>query len=88
MNFVLEMGVILTVVLVNVFPFAPAPFKIGIHQVPDGDFIPLNGVDASGFKLGKELCPLLSGVAGRMPLLCLPTVFQWPLPSWSAYQKQ
>ena len=60
-NFVLEVGVILTVVLVNVFPFAPAPFKIGIHQVPDGDFIPLNGVDASDIKLGKELCPLLSG---------------------------
>ena len=39
-------------------------------------------------KLGKEVCPLLSGVAGRMPLLCLPTVFQCPLPSWSAYQKQ
>lgn len=61
MNFVLEVGVILTVVLVNVFPFAPAPFKIGIHQVPDGDFIPHNGVDASGPKLGKEFCPLLSG---------------------------
>ena len=70
-NFVLEMGVILTVVLVNVFPFAPAPFKIGIHQVPDGDFIPLNGVDASGFKLGKELCPLLSG-RSRTDALAVP----------------
>ena len=70
-NFVLEVGVILTVVLVNVFPFAPAPFKIGIHQVPDGDFIPLNGVDASGFKLGKELCPLLSG-RSRTDALAVP----------------
>ena len=81
MNFVLEVGVILTVVLVNVFPFAPAPFKIGIHQVPDGDFIPLNGVDTGGLKFGKELCPLLSDRGRGTPLLCLPTVFQWPLPS-------
>ena len=60
MNFVLEVGVILAVVLVNVLS-SPAPFKIEIHQVPDGDFIPLNGVDASTLKLGKELCPLLPG---------------------------
>ena len=60
MNFVLEVGV-MTVVPVNVFPFTSAPCKIGIHQVPDGNFIPLNGVDASDIKLGKELCPLLSG---------------------------
>ena len=59
-NFVLEVGV-MTVVPVNVFPFTSAPCKIGIHQVPDGNFIPLNGVDASDIKLGKELCPLLSG---------------------------
>ena len=59
-KFVLEVGVILAVVLVNVLS-SPAPFKIEIHQVPDGDFIPLNGVDASTLKLGKELCPLLPG---------------------------
>ncbi|WP_308771201.1 hypothetical protein, partial [uncultured Bilophila sp.] len=39
MNFVLDVSVILTVMLVNVFPFAPAPFKIGIHQVTVGNFI-------------------------------------------------
>ena len=83
-NFVLEVGVILTVVLVNVFPFALAPFKIGIHQVPDGDFIPLNGVDASELNFTRSFLT----AAGRMPLLCLPTVFQCPLPLWSAYQKQ
>lgn len=77
-NFVLEVGVILTVVLVNVFPFAPAPFKIGIHQVPDGDFIPLNGVDAGGFKLGKELCPLLSG-RSRTDALAVPA-HSFPVP--------
>ena len=61
----------MTVVLVNVLPFAPAPFKIGIHQVPDGDFIPLNGVDAGGLKLGKELCPPLSG-RSRTDALAVP----------------
>ena len=71
MNFVLEVGAVLTVVLVNVLPFAPAPFKIGIHQVPDGDFIPLNGVDAGGLKLGKELCPLLPG-RSRTDALAVP----------------
>ena len=44
----------MAVVLVNVLS-SPAPFKIEIHQVPDGDFIPLNGVDVSTLKLGKEL---------------------------------
>ena len=83
-NYVLGTGVILTVMLVNVFPFALAPFKIGIHQVPDGDFIPLNGVDASELNFTRSFLT----AAGRMPLLCLPTVFQCPLPLWSAYQKQ
>ena len=70
MNFVLEVGVILAVVLVNVLS-SPAPFKIEIHQVPDGDFIPLNGVNASDLKLGKEFCPLLSG-RSRTDALAMP----------------
>ncbi len=60
-NFALEVGVVLTVVLINILPFASAPFKVGMHQVPDGDFIPLNGIDTRGLKLGEELCPFLSG---------------------------
>ena len=88
MDFGLEVGAILAVVLVNVLPFASAPGKVGVHYLPDGNFVALNGIDAGGIKLGKELCPLLSDRGRGTPLLCLPTVFQWPLPSCSAYQKQ
>ena len=80
-NFSFEVGAVLTVVLVNVFSFAPAPRKIRVNDLPDGDFITFNGIDAGGLKLGKELCPLLSDRGRGTPLLCLPTVFQWPLPS-------
>ena len=80
-DFGLEVGAILAVVLVNVLPFASAPGKVGVHYLPDGNFVALNGIDAGGIKLGKELCPLLSDRGRGTPLLCLPTVFQWPLPS-------
>lgn len=60
-DFGLEVGAILAVVLINVLPFASAPNKVGIHQLPDGDFITLNRIDAGGLKLGKKLCPLLPG---------------------------
>ena len=61
MNFALEMGAVLAVMLVNVLSFASAPGKVGIDDLPDGDFIPFNGIDAGGLKLGKEFCPLFSG---------------------------
>ena len=70
-NFIFEVGVILTVVLVNVFPFALAPFKVGVHQVPNGDSISLNGVDTSGLKLGKELGTFPSG-RSRADALAVP----------------
>ena len=61
MNFGLEMGAVLAVMLVNVLSLASAPGKVGIDDLPDGDFIPFNGIDAGGLKLGKEFCPLFSG---------------------------
>ena len=61
MNFGLEMGAVLAVMLVNILSFASAPGKVGIDDLPDGDFIPFNGIDAGGLKLGKEFCPLFSG---------------------------
>lgn len=70
-NFGLEVGAVLTVMLVNVFPFASAPRKISVNDLPDGDFITFNGIDAGGLKLGKELCPLFSG-RGRTDALAVP----------------
>lgn len=61
MNFGLEMGAVLAIMLVNVLSFASAPGKVGIDDLPDGDFIPFNGIDAGGLKLGKEFCPLFPG---------------------------
>ena len=61
MNFGLEVGAVLTVMLINILPFTSAPGKIGVHNFPDGDFITINGIDAGGLKLGKKLCPLLPG---------------------------
>lgn len=61
MNFGLEMGAVLAIMLINVLSLAPAPGKVGIDDFPDGDFIPFNGIDAGGLKLGKEFCPLFSG---------------------------
>ena len=85
-DFGLEMGVVLTVMLVNVFPFASAPCKVSVNDLSDGDFITFNGIDAGGLKLGKELCAFLSGCS-RTDALAVPADgFQWPLPSWSAYQ--
>lgn len=60
MNFGLEMGAVLAIMLVNVLSFASTPGKVGIDDLPDGDFIPFNGIDAGGLKLGKEFCPLFS----------------------------
>lgn len=58
-DFGLEVGAILAVVLINLLPFASAPNKVGIHQSPMVIFITLNRIDAGGLKLGKKLCPLL-----------------------------
>ena len=70
-DFGLEVGAILAVVLVNVLPFASAPGKVGVHYLPDGNFVALNGIDAGGIKLGKELYPLLSD-RGRADALAVP----------------
>ncbi|MFQ8888550.1 MAG: hypothetical protein ACLR7Z_09670 [Bilophila wadsworthia] len=70
-GFGLGVGAILAVVLVNVLPFASAPGKVGVHYLPDGNFVALNGIDAGGIKLGKELCPLLSD-RGRADALAVP----------------
>ena len=85
MNFAFEMSAILTIVLVNVLPFAPAPFKIGIHQVPDGDFIPLNRIDAGALKLGKKLCALFSG-SSRTDALAVPA-HSFPVPLRYSYEQ-
>ena len=71
MDFGLGVGAILAVVLVNVLPFASAPGKVGVHYLPDGNFVALNGIDAGGIKLGKELCPLLCD-RGRADALAVP----------------
>ncbi len=70
-DFSLEVGAVLTVMLVNVFPFASAPCKVSVNNLPDGDFITFNGIDAGGLKLGKELCPFFSG-RGRTDALAVP----------------
>ncbi|WP_459626007.1 hypothetical protein [Bilophila wadsworthia] len=57
-NFILEMRLILTIVLADGLSFAFAPFKVGVHQVSDGDFFPLDGGDASDGNLRKEFCAL------------------------------
>ena len=71
MNFGLEMGAVLAVMLVNILSFASAPGKVGVHYLPDGNFVALNGIDAGGIKLGKELCPLLCD-RGRADALAVP----------------
>ena len=72
MNFGLEMGAVLAIMLVNIFSFASAPGKVGIDDLPDGDFIPFNGIDAGSLKLGEEFCPPFSG-CGRANALAVPT---------------
>ena len=72
MNFGLEMGAVLAIMLVNIFSFASAPGKVGIDDLPDGDFIPFNGIDAGSLKLGEEFCPLFSG-CGRANALAVAT---------------
>ncbi|WP_370650263.1 hypothetical protein, partial [uncultured Desulfovibrio sp.] len=61
MNFGLEMGAVLAVMLVNVLSLASAPGKVSVNDLPNGDSIAFNGIDAGGLKLGKEFCPLFSG---------------------------
>ena len=55
-NFVLEMLFVLAIMLADVLSFAFAPFKVGVHQVSDGDFFPFDGVDAGDGNLRKEFC--------------------------------
>ena len=62
-DFGLEMGAVLAIMLVNVLSFASAPGKVGIDDFPYGDFIPFSAIDAGCLKLGKESCPLVSGCA-------------------------
>ena len=69
-NFGLEVSAVLAVVLVNVLPFAPAPSQIVVHDHADGHFVALDGIDAGGFKFGKEFCPLGSG-RGRTDALAV-----------------
>lgn len=61
MNFGLEMGAVLAIMLVNVLSLASAPGKVGIDDLTNSDFIPFNGIDTSGLKLGEEFRPLFSG---------------------------
>ncbi|MDE7064082.1 MAG: hypothetical protein K2O70_01235, partial [Desulfovibrionaceae bacterium] len=49
------------VMLVNVFSLASAPREVSINDLPDGDFITFNGIDAGSLKLGKKLCAFFSG---------------------------
>lgn len=71
MNFGLEMGAVLAVMLFNILPFASAPSKVSVNDLTDGDFITFNGIDAGSLKLGKELCSLISG-CGRADALAVP----------------
>ncbi len=57
-NLGLEVGAVLTVVLVNIFPFASAPFKVGVHELPDCHFVAGSRVYACDGDLGNEFCPL------------------------------
>ena len=61
MNFSLEMGTVLAVMLVNVLPFTMTPRKISVHYLPNGNLVALNGIDASGLEFGKKLGPFLPG---------------------------
>lgn len=54
---------------------------------PCGRLMLLSISDAGRLEFGKEFCAFLPECS-RTPLLCLPTVFQCPLPLWSIYQKQ
>ena len=58
MNFVLEMRRVLAIMLINVFPLASAPGKIGINEVPCGHFFALHRIDAGNGNFSKEFCPL------------------------------
>lgn len=71
-DFSLQMGAILAVMLVNVLTLAPAPRKIGVHNLADSYFIALNRIDSSCLELGKKPCPLSSG-RGRADALAVPT---------------
>ena len=70
-NFVLEVSAVLTVMLIDVLPFASAPGKIRIDDFTDGHFVALDGIDARGLELGKEFCPFLPG-RSRADALAVP----------------
>ena len=54
-NFGLKVGAVLTVVLVNILPFASAPFKVGVHELPDCHFVAGSRIHACGGDFGYEL---------------------------------
>ena len=70
-NFVLEVSAVLTVMLIDVLPFASAPGKIRIDDFTDGDFLALDSGNARDCELGKELFPFLFD-RGRADALAVP----------------
>ena len=58
MNFILEMRRVLAIMLINVFPLASAPGKVGIHEVLCGHFFALHRSDAGNGNFRKEFGPL------------------------------
>lgn len=57
-NFGFEVGAVLAVVLVNILPFASAPFKVGFHELADCHSVAGCRVYACDGDLGNEFCPL------------------------------
>lgn len=60
-DFGLEVGAILTIMLVDVLFFAFAPSVVRIDNLADCHLVALDGINSSGFKFSKEFCAGCSG---------------------------
>lgn len=74
-----EMGLVLTVVLVNVLPFASAPFEVSVHELTDCHIIAGSRVYTRDGDLGNEFCPFALDHwrphTFAVPADCLPVTF-------------
>ncbi|WP_165177804.1 hypothetical protein [Desulfovibrio sp. ZJ369] len=75
-DFSFEVGAILAVVLVNVFPLTAAPCEVGVHELPDRYPVTGCGVYAGIGDFGNEFCPFTFGQCGpdtlTVPADCFP----------------
>jgi hypothetical protein len=75
MNFRRKVHDVLAVVVRHSLAFGSRPGGVGVHGLPDGDLVPLDGIDAR-FKLCEEFSPFdsdfLRADASAVPADCFP----------------